>query len=334
VSWGTQLQRDTVEDRQASIDRTLQETYTNVGLFVQDDWKLGPRKSLLYGVRADRHSAIEGAIFSPRLAFLWNPKPDLALRSAVSTGFRPPAVFDEDLHIEMAGGSQRQVVFSPNLEEERSLSVLQGVAWNPKIRERFWLVDANLFYTRIEDIFEENQLADDVFEKVNGGSATVRGIELGLGYDLPRLFTIELGWVSQRSRFAEPERDFGSRDFLRTPRDSGVLNLSFRSVRLGEAFIGVRYTGPMKVPRWLFDDAGNPTGRQLVESDEFLTIDASVSRRFDLGARGTKLRLQIGARNLTDEFQNDIDQGAYRDSAYVYGPRYPRSFYLTTALSF
>jgi outer membrane receptor for ferrienterochelin and colicins len=33
----------------------------------------------------------------------------------------------------------------------------------------------------------------------------------------------------------------------------------------------------------------------------------------------------VSARNLTNAYQPDIDRGPLRDSAYVYGPRFPRS---------
>ncbi len=107
--------------------------------------------------------------------------------------------------------------------------------------------------------------------------------------------------------------------------------MTFRDVRLGQAFVGVRYTGTMKVPRYHFDDTGQQVGQELVDSEEFLTVDASVARSFSLGSRGSKVRLQVGVRNLTDAYQEDIDQGPYRDSDFVYGPRFPRSFYVTTS---
>jgi outer membrane receptor for ferrienterochelin and colicins len=334
VSWGTQVQSDQVKDEQPAIGRKLDETYANVGLFGQDDWTLSPTKSLVYGLRVDQHSEIDDPIFSPRAAFRWSPRDELTWRSSFSTGFRPPAVFDEDLHIELAGGSQRQIVLDEDLREERSLSLMSGVEWVPEIDEKFYLIEANVFHTSLDDVFEQEQIAPNVFEKRNVGSAAVYGVELGLGFDLPRLVTVELGWVTQRARFEDPEADFGSRDFFRTPNDHGVLNVSFRSALLGQAFLGLRYTGTMKVPRFYFDAAGDPTGQELVDTPDFLTLDASVARGFDVGSRGSKIRIQLGVRNLTDAFQDDIDQGANRDSDYVYGPRYPRSVYLQTSFTY
>ena len=38
------------------------------------------------------------------------------------------------------------------------------------------------------------------------------------------------------------------------------------------------------------------------------------------------LTLTVAVRNLTNAYQRDLDQGPLRDSAYVYGPRAPRTF--------
>lgn len=39
------------------------------------------------------------------------------------------------------------------------------------------------------------------------------------------------------------------------------------------------------------------------------------------------LQLHAGVQNILNAFQDDFDRGPGRDSAYVYGPRAPRSFF-------
>ena len=36
------------------------------------------------------------------------------------------------------------------------------------INEKFWLFEANAFYTGLDGVFEEEQIATNVFEKRNG----------------------------------------------------------------------------------------------------------------------------------------------------------------------
>jgi outer membrane receptor for ferrienterochelin and colicins len=41
-----------------------------------------------------------------------------------------------------------------------------------------------------------------------------------------------------------------------------------------------------------------------------------------------KLSLSAGIQNYTNAFQNDFDKGPNRDSAYIYGPARPRTYFL------
>ena len=87
----------------------------------------------------------------------------------------------------------------------------------------------------------------------------------------------------------------------------------------------------MKAPHY----AGYIAEDRLETTGSFLTVDLSVARDLPLGAdRARILRLTVGARNLTDEYQPDLDRGPLRDSSYVYGPRLPRSLYLGAKLAF
>jgi outer membrane receptor for ferrienterochelin and colicins len=73
VSFGVQAARDLIDDRQPAYGRVIRETYRSVSGFVQDDRRIGDRVTLLYGLRADRHSAVDGPIVSPRAALMWTP---------------------------------------------------------------------------------------------------------------------------------------------------------------------------------------------------------------------------------------------------------------------
>jgi outer membrane receptor for ferrienterochelin and colicins len=49
--------------------------------------------------------------------------------------------------------------------------------------------------------------------------------------------------------------------------------------------------------------------------------------------RGRSYEVMIGARNVTNAYQDDLDRGPNRDSDYVYGPRFPRSVYVGLKVS-
>ncbi len=64
----------------------------------------------------------------------------------------------------------------------------------------------------------------------------------------------------------------------------------------------------------------------LVESDAFATVDVGLDYDFSF-MDWTEISLASGIKNLLDEYQSDLDFGVDRDTAYLYGPALPRTFY-------
>ena len=340
LTWGTQYSRDHVEDVQPAYLRFTDETYTNVGLYLQDDWDINSKWDVLWGARVDDHSEVTNPILSPRAAVKCAPIKELNLRGSVASGFRAPQVFNEDLHITQVGGEGQVIRNSDDLREESSLSTMFGVEWLPTVGMRFARLEANLFHTKIEDQFhiieDDNPLTPDQFEltRVNLGNAKVYGLEINGDISITRQVTLSAGFVIQRSVFGEPEPDFGSTEFFRTPTQYGLLGIDWDIPRIADLFLAAKYTGSMRVPHYIFDPVtGDEIDRVLETTGEFLTWDVSLSRDFPLGKKGA-LGVTVGIKNITDEYQSDLDQGEFRDSGYVYGPRFPRRFYLAVGYSY
>lgn len=336
VAWGLQYTSDGIEDEQPAYERFIDETYTDIGLFLQDDWQMGQHWELVAGVRVDDHSEVDSLIASPRLALKWDPNSEFTARASFATGFRAPQVFNEDLHITLAGGEGQVIRNHPDLKEESSRSFTVGMEWTPRIGRGNGLVEANIFNTDIDDLFfvtEDDDPATDEqeFIRINLGGARVAGVEFNLGYGIGDHFVAEAGFVVQSARSDEPDPDFGERDFFRTPERYGVLSLNWKNPRFVNLFFGAKYTGPMKVPHY----AGYIEEDVLETSGSFLTFDASLSRAMPL-FRGseTALVLTLGVKNLTDQYQEDLDMGPDRDAGYVYGPRFPRTLYTSVKFEF
>jgi outer membrane receptor for ferrienterochelin and colicins len=328
LSWGLQASWEDLLDRQPAYDRLTDARYRNTGLFLQDDWGFAKGWQLLYGLRVDKHSAVSHVITSPRVALMYSPTSTLDIRASVARGFRAPQAFDEDLHLSSVGGEVRFIRLSPRLKEETSGNTMLGAEWKPTIGGGQALFEANVFYTSLTDLFNV-QLDDDpatpMMEmlKVNFGGARVYGTELNAGWGMGDEFVIQGGVVLQRARFETPEPIFGSRDFFRTPSRYGNLSITLQRDGLASLFVGLRYTGSMRAPHY----AGFIDENRLETTRRFLTVDASVSRPVRLGGgRGARqIVFTVGAKNLTNAYQDDLDQGPLRDSDYVYGPRFPRS---------
>jgi outer membrane receptor for ferrienterochelin and colicins len=334
LSWGMQASSESLEDRQPAYGRFLEARYRNVGLFIQDDWTVADGWQIVLGVRADRHSAVQATIASPRVALMISPRENLDIRMSVARGFRAPQVFDEDLHLSSVGGKARIIHLSPDLREETATNLLAGVEWKPEVGRGQALVEINGFHTSLNDLFHVREADDPAtaefeFLKANFGGASVFGVELNLGWGIGEVLILQGGLVEQRARFGEPDPDFGERDFFRTPRRYGNLSAVWRHPGIGELFLGARVTGSMKAPHY----AGYIEADRLDTTAAFTTIDASIARPL-YTAGDQRVVLTVRGRNLTDAFQRDLDQGPLRDSAYVYGPRAPRSVSVALRVEF
>jgi outer membrane receptor for ferrienterochelin and colicins len=326
LTWGGQFTVEDLEDKQPAYNRFTDEEYSNGGMYVQDDWALTDTLSFIPGVRVDKHSEVDDVIMSPRVALKWSPKEALSVRTSYATGFRAPQVFDEDLHIAQVGGEGQVIRNAADLEEEKSQSYTLGAEWTPRVGPGYALAEVTGFYTTLDDAFfldEQDNLAtpDQELVRINRGGARVYGAEFNTGYQMGERFEVVVGYVHQDSQFDDPDDDFGSRSFFRTPDDYGVLKFTWKDPNMVDVFVGAKYTGDMLVPHY----AGYIPADRLESSESFLTWDVSVSREFDVGKN--KLTVLAGVKNLTDEYQGDLDRGPDRDAGYVYGPRFPRTIY-------
>ena len=63
-----------------------------------------------------------------------------------------------------------------------------------------------------------------------------------------------------------------------------------------------------------------------VETPSFWDLGLKIGYTFNLSDI-IKLEVNAGVKNIFDAYQNDIDVGAGRDSAYIYGPSLPRTYF-------
>jgi outer membrane receptor for ferrienterochelin and colicins len=334
LTWGAQVTSDGIEDQQPAYERVYDETYRNVGFFAQDDWFFAPGWELVYGARVDKHTEIKHAIISPRVALMWSTWSTWTLRASAARGFLPPQVFDEDLHITQVGGEGQIIRNAEDLREEHSNTYMLGAEWKPSWGRGVGLVEWNLFYTGLEDLF--NVVEDDdpatkekEFTRINCGKARVYGAEVSVGYAIGSELELQVGFVEQRSRFNEAEPDFNSKDFFRTPNRYGIATFIYRNARFVDVFFGARFSGEMKMPHY----AGYIPEDRLETCPPHWTLDASMSKSLPFGA-DSQLVVTVGGKNLTDYYQDDLDQGPKRDAGYIWGPRFPRSFYVGVSVEF
>ncbi|MDQ1097254.1 outer membrane receptor for ferrienterochelin and colicins [Chryseobacterium camelliae] len=114
-----------------------------LGAFVQDQWEITGKHTLLLGYRYD-YDRIHHSVHSPRLAWKFSPNPYHALRFNFGTGFRVVNLFTED-HAALTGS--REVVIRSDLKPERSVNGNINYIWKIPAGNRMLNLDASVFYT-------------------------------------------------------------------------------------------------------------------------------------------------------------------------------------------
>lgn len=331
---GHQLNWERVEDRAPAYGRTLEGVFRNHGLYVQDEWRASGKFTLLAGARLDRSNQLSRWIVSPRAGLKYGITDQLVWRATLSTGFRAPAIFDEDLHIAQVGGEGFLVQNSPGLREERSVSFSAGLQQAGRWRGRRIESGLDVFYTRLRHAFVLEEDPDAAagarrLLRTNGPGAEVSGLNLDLRAQLSGRLGVRGGFTWQRGRWSKPEPQFGSRRFFRAPNTYGFAGFDLSLPSGLELSATADYTGSMLVPHY----AGYIPADRLERSPRFVVFNAVLGRSWRLRNDG-QVRLFVNVQNLADAFQRDLDRGPSRDSSYVYGPFEMRRIVLGTAWQF
>lgn len=333
---GTEIIGDYLNDTMWGYNRyTEQEVFTE-SIFAQNEWK-NRRWSFLIGGRLDKNSLLRNPIFSPRLNLRFNPSEKVNLRASYSSGYRAPQVFDEDLHVANVGGTVLMIRNSADLKEERSHSfTLSGDLYH-----QFGDWQANLllegFYTHLVDVFElgpavvENGVL--VQERLNGPGAWVAGVTLETKVAYRDWFQLQAGLTWQQSRYDElyewSETAPAVWEMFRTPDWYGYFTASAQLTEAWQVALNGTYTGSMLVQHM----AGAIPEDVAEVTPDFFDLGAKVS--YDLKFWETmNLQFNLGVQNIFNAYQQDFDEGAGRDSGYMYGPSLPRNFYLGLRLMF
>ncbi len=319
------------------------------GFFAQNEWMMFGRMRLLLGGRLDNYVVrdIEHGtgnynswVFVPRINVLTDINEKVQTRLSLSTGYRAPQIFDEDLHILTSGA--RKVIHrnDPDLTTERSYSVSASIDYSALLVNFPVYFLGETFFTRLRNPFttelthpDENGVVTALRINAEGG-ASVQGINLEAKLAPLKNMEIQTGFTFQQSIY-DKEQQWGedtnsvSRQIVRTPQQYGFVTFNYRFTNhLTTSLTGI-YTGPMYVPHLPGGIAPDGTlieNEQLVKTPHFFDVGIKLAHLFDIGS-DMHLELSLGVKNLFNSFQRDFDRGINRDAGYIYGPKIPRTVY-------
>jgi outer membrane receptor for ferrienterochelin and colicins len=348
---GAEWKFNKVRDDMPGYRREITQMIQEAGLFIQAEIHPLPGMEITAGLRQEL-AFLRGVykmanrqiqtrrIFAPlvpRIALLYSPLPGLKCRSSYTQAFRNPQTFDEDLHVETAGGTIRMIFPAEDLQSERSHAFTASIHYNLNRAPYSWMLMAESFYTRLTRAFTHINTGKTpngilLTEKRNGAPLDVYGFNLETGFAWNKSLTIQSGMSFQISKYHDRLRlweggisdpPLETSELLRTARTYGYTHINYSLTCGLKIAYSLVVTGRMLVSK-LSDPI---TGKiQLIRTGIFAENNLNISWESKLAA-GFTMEISAGVQNLFNSFQRDQDKGILRDAAYVYGPSRPRTLH-------
>jgi outer membrane receptor for ferrienterochelin and colicins len=315
-----------------------------IGMFVQDEWTVNSRLTLVPGVRIDNHSSEENytadrqvfqsevfptttfdqTTINPRLAVKYDMNKNIVLRANVGSGFRAPYGFAEDLHL--CSGSPR-VWKSSELNPETSISY----NFSADFYSNNTRTTVNVFRTDLRNKIDFANADAEIsalgfdYQWENVDDAFVQGIEISFIANLSRVLDLGVDltfnqgeYKSVREDWVETEYEEISKNISRFPATTGNLKIEYRPGTWTLALFG-DYMGNMYID--YFNEEVDPELGDLTKikkTDPFMLFNTRIAKQFN------QFRLYTGVNNIFNYIQ---DERHLDDPAFIYAPVYGTLFY-------
>lgn len=322
---------DRLQDHTLDSPDTLRQHIGIFSAYLQNEWK-DLRWSILVGARMDKHTMIDNPVVSPRLNLRYAPSDHLALRVGYASGFRAPQVYDEDLHVGAVNGELYRITNAPDLRMERShsLTASTDLCFHLGNLEADLLVEG--FYTRINDAFVNELLFADTtsgylhYERRNADGAEVMGLNVEMTVSPIETMRLQLGGTWQRSFYTGQGKEWDEGKYERRMERTPDLYAYLTGVYTPFHRLQITATGIFTGPMLVYHNVATSTGTEAekVITDSFLDLSLKAAYSIPFG-ESTELEISVGIQNIFNSYQRDLDSGAERDAAYIYGPSLPRT---------
>lgn len=290
-----------------------------LGLFIQNQWEMSEKNTLLLGYRFD-YDKVHHGVHSPRIAWKFSPNPYHVLRFNFGTGFRVVNLFTED-HAALTGS--REVVIKDNLKPEKSINGNLNYIWKISTGKQLINLDASAFYT-----YFSNKIVGDfdtdpekiIYDNLNGHGIS-RGASLNVDYTFNFPLTINFG-VTYLDVYQKIEDENIKSQQLHAPKWSGTYAFSYQIPhQLTVDFTGQIY-GPMRLPVLENDYRSE-------YSPWYSLMNIQVSKKFKNGFEmygGVKNLLNFTPKNPImrpfDPFDKNADDPINNPNGYTFDTTY------------
>ena len=329
LTTGAEFKHEEMADEKPGYNAFVNQNLNILGLYAQEEWQVTQKLKLLGGLRADFHNAAEeDVVINPRLNILYNITKDLQWRTSYAKGFRAPQVFSEDIHARIAAGEVSLVVLADNLKSETSHSYLTSLDWSYNKEHGEAGATLELFYTNLKNPFILEQIGETLWEKRNGKSADVYGINLEGKFAPNEKWQFQAGATLQKALYKEAVNWSDNiintnKNFFRSPNFYGNVIGTYAPKKEFQNNLTLVYTGSMYIPHY----AGYIATDELTRTEGFLEVNWKTSYTFKLQEQ-FDLQLSGGVQNIFNSYQSDFDKGVNRDANYIYGPSRARTIFI------
>lgn len=296
------------------------ETYLP-GLFIQDEWALSSRQTLLAGYRYD-YDKHHGSVHSPRIAYKYAADNNHIFRASFGTGFRVVNIFTED-HAALTGA--REVLIAEALKPERSINSNLNYVLKIAADKLFLSFDITAFYA-----YFSNKITGDfdtdpnriIYKNLNG-HAVSRGISLNneVNFNFPLKILAGITYMNVYQQNHVSGRQVRS-DQLQAPEWSGNFVATYTIGRKYVIDLTGKWDGPMRLPVF-------PNDYRPDYSPWFAIINLQLTRKIKNG-----VELYGGVKNLFnfipanpilrafDPFNKYVDDPVNNPFHYSFDPSY------------
>jgi outer membrane receptor for ferrienterochelin and colicins len=288
------------------------------GIFLQDEYKVNDRLTLLGGVRYDHHND-HGNIFSPRFSSKISFGENNTLRLSAGNGYRVVNLFTEE-HAALTGS--RSVVIAEELKPEQSWNVNINYATMIDHANGYISLDGTLFYTYFTNkIVGDFKTSNDsiIFDNLRG-----HAVSKGFTLNTEVSFTNSLKLIGGLTLMDVYQKEADASGVIRktaqqfAPRFSATYTVSYTFAKPALTIdITGRTNGPMSLP--VLPDPTIDT--RPATSPTYTILNLQVSKIFNGG-----FEVYGGCKNILNFVPRDPilfaedPSSPYFDTSYNYAP--------------
>lgn len=218
------------------------------GLFIQDEWRINDKSTLLAGYRYD-YDKNHGSVHSPRLAYRLSVNRNNTFRASFGTGFRVVNLFTED-HSALTGA--REVVIKNSLNPERSYNGNLNYVLRVPTQMAVLNFDLTGFYS-----YFTNKIIGDfdtdpnkiIYDNLDG-HAVSQGLALNIdaSFNVPLTLSAGVTYADVFSKRRDEDGIMVRRQELHAPKWTGVFTGDYRFPQSWTLNVTGDWTGPMRLP--------------------------------------------------------------------------------------